>query len=151
MLGLGAGGACSGQGDNGAALVRWRITTTSKGDVTQSLCSFSDPPSFINVAIDQVELVADRLDAVAPTPPNDFPCVASEGTTGFIIPVGTYAFSLRALACGGTLPVGFVPPPQIRDVRAGEITNLNAIEILIPPCTAITCADAGNRMAACPQ
>lgn len=64
-----------------------------------------------------------------------FPCDSGVGTTHFVIPEGRYAISLRPLDATGeplTTQDGIqVPAPIIREVRAGQITNLNANLIIV--------------------
>jgi hypothetical protein len=59
-----------------------------------------------------------------------FACGPLQQTTNFELPPGTYLLALEALRCGRT--VGYTPPGVVRTVRAGEITNLDAVEIVIP-------------------
>ena len=141
-------GLCGCAADNhvGAAVVRWRLALSSTG-VSVAGCQLVDSSSFVAVAVDDMALVAQRLDVAAEPLTFPFRCGPTEGTTPFTIPTGTYAFSLHALACGGSLPVGYAPPPQVRDVRAGEVTNLNAVEILIPPCTSPQCLGGDASLA----
>lgn len=57
-----------------------------------------------------------------------FPCAAETGTTGFVIPEGSYGISVIPLDAEG-VPVGpaegvVAPAPSQRGVRAGELTSL---------------------------
>jgi hypothetical protein len=137
---LGAG--CSAPGDGGAVLVRWRLLVGPTG-VPRPDCSINEPSLGINLTVDTLQLVVSALppappDAgVVPLPP--FRCIASEGTTPFKIPPGDYQMRLEAYACDGQRSVGLSPPPLVRSVRLGEITNLGAIAILIPPCETVRC------------
>jgi hypothetical protein len=135
------GAACSSPGDGGAVLVRWRLLVGPTG-VPHSDCSISEPSLGIDVTVDTLRLIVSDL---PPAPPDEvvtlppFRCIASEGTTPFKIPPGDYQLRLQAYACGGQRSVGLSPPPLVRSVRLGEITNLGAIAILIPPCETIRC------------
>jgi hypothetical protein len=117
--------------------VRWRIVDAAQGQ-QESDCTAGSGAS--QVVVDQVELmVADSAGKLVACPSCTFPCGPLEGTTAFALPTATYAFTLRALASCQS-PLGFTPPTVTRSVKAGEITNLGAIEILIPagttdPCT----------------
>jgi hypothetical protein len=70
-----------------------------------------------------------------------FNCAPLEQTTRFEIPAGSYLFRLSALACGS--PIGSSPPPVTRQVLTGEVTNLDAIAIGIPPGTVNPPCDGG--------
>jgi hypothetical protein len=104
----------------------------------------------VDVIIDTVrlEIVPVAGDGGAPgtaldCPSCSEPCAAGEDTTSFDVPPGDYLLSIEALRCG--VPVGYTPPAVQRSVRVGEITNLNAVEILIPPgvSTPASCGDGG--------
>ena len=73
-----------------------------------------------------------------------FPCAPLEHATRFEVPPGRFRLSLEALRCNQ--PIGVSPPAVVRDIRAGETTNLGAIEILIPPGTPSipACGDGGT-------
>lgn len=134
---------CSSPGDGGAILVRWRLLVGPTG-VPHSDCSISEPSLGINIVVDTLRLM---VSALSPVPPDagvvelpSFRCIASEGTTPFKIPPGDYQIRLAAYACDGQRSVGLSPPPLVRSVRLGEITNLGAIGILIPPCETALCS-----------
>ena len=138
LLGIG----CSAQGDGGAVLVRWRLLVGPTG-VPRSDCRIREPSLGIDIEVDTLQLV---VGALPPAPPDvgvvalpPFRCIASEGTTPFKIPPGDYQMRLKAYACNGQRSVGLSPPPLVRSVRLGEITNLGAIAILIPPCETVLC------------
>jgi hypothetical protein len=64
-----------------------------------------------------------------------FACNLREATTPFVVPPGRYALSLEALDAAG---VGFVdaastPAPTVRDVKEGEIVNLDVVELGVHP------------------
>jgi hypothetical protein len=136
------GTGCSAPGDGGAVLVRWRLLVGPTG-VPRSDCRIREPRLNIDIEVDTLQLMVSPLPPAAPDagvvelPP--FRCNASEGTTPFRIPPGDYQMRLEAFACEGARRVGLSPPPLIRTVRVGEITNLGAIAILIPPCETVLC------------
>lgn len=160
--------ACTG-GDRGAVVVRWRITDSTTGSPASGGCGTACAGKSYNssfccasigghdVIIDGVELVAIPLGsdggaAVADCKSCRFACNPPESTTQFELRPGDYLLSLRALRCGAV--VGDTPPGVIHTVRAGEITNLNAIQILLTPPAAnapISCggADGGAAMPVC--
>jgi len=140
-------GACA-TGDGGAVVVRWRLIDASTGGAASN-CDVVDPSASIDLTVDEMRLRielasapdggASELDCASCT----FPCAPLEWTTDFEIPEGSYRFSLEARRCG--VPVGNAPPAVVRAVRRGEITNLNAIGISVPPCTVTpaSCPDGG--------
>ncbi len=148
LLGLAAAG-CS-NGDGGAVVVRWRLIDASTGGAAAG-CDVDDAPASIKVHVDQMRLLifpagsstadggAGALDCASCR----FPCAPLEWTTNFEIPEGTWRFSLLASSCG--VPVGNAPPPVVRSVTRGQITNLNAIGVSMPPCTLAptACPDGG--------
>jgi hypothetical protein len=142
--------ACT-SGNGGAAVVRWRLVDSETG---MPMPGCDVPQSSTRAHADQIRL---RLtDAVAGIDVDCksclFDCAPLEGTTAFEIGAGTYRFSVEALRCGRT--VGSAPPPVVRTVQRGEITNLSAIGIAVPPCERTpatcdapppgSCADGGN-------
>jgi len=153
--------ACSRQ--KGAVVVRWRLVdgTTSAGTVanscearapdaaccarvaSQEYASITNPTGAHDVNIDSISLHIERaagdagvFDVEVPCASCCFTCASDndrggEHTTNFEIPEGTYKLWLQFLRCG--VPIGDVPAAVVRQVTAGEITNLNAIEIRIDP------------------
>jgi hypothetical protein len=166
------GSACS--RDKGAVVVRWRLIDGSTGTSPNGSCSGRqasagaggccglvhsdrdglDPAATHAVTIDRIRLHVQRVaDADAGLPASleqpcsscCFSCTPSEHTTNFELCEGNYKLWLEALRCGR--PVGDVPPAVVRRVTAGEITNLDAIEIRINPSTVTPAAcdvDAGT-------
>jgi hypothetical protein len=123
----------------GAVVVRWRPVDSFGG---RQLGCTSD-----RLVIDQVRLDAVRLDVDGGRvvcPSCTFQCGLFEGTTAFELPAGRYQLGIEALSCG--VRVGGAPPQVVRCVRGGEVTNLNAVEILVSPCEYTRCGmppDAG--------
>jgi hypothetical protein len=155
---LGLAGCSSGNG--GAVVVRWQLVDPQIGpDGKPANCINADPgaccidlnhdPKALphDVVVDTVRLRLSQLgdggESEVACPSCSSACSALEHTTSFDIVPGAYLLSIEALRCGA--PVGRTPPEVQRNVIAGEITNLNAIEILIPPgtCTPTSCDDAG--------
>jgi hypothetical protein len=109
--------------------VRWRLVSAASGAPAPGCLVSSDGRN--SVSVEQVELVVrDPGGNVVTCDSCRFPCAPLEGTTRFSIPEGSYSFAVRGIKCGGT--VGFSTPAVVRAIRAGGVTNLNAIEILIP-------------------
>ena len=162
------GGSC-GSGGGGAVVVRWRLvdpetgsdpcgcTAPAASQAQSSWCCVNvgsltgscSPPTGNDVVIDSVRLrIRSLADGGVAGP--EVPCASCcagcadvEHTTSFEIPPGDYVLSIEALRCG--VPIGATPPGLVRTVRAGEITNLNAIEIVVPATAngPVSCGDAG--------
>lgn len=161
-LGASASG-CSG-GDRGAVVVRWKLIEGATGTQPSS-CHGVDVPSGAccgaihagsdsrAVLIDHIRLRAARIvdggEVEVGCPSCCFSCAPLEHTTQFELPPGDYRLSLEALRCGRL--VGYTPPAQVRTVHAGEIANLSAIEILLPPetDTPALCDDGLDEPASC--
>jgi hypothetical protein len=135
-------------GSGGAVVVRWRLIDSSTGGAAAG-CDVVNPGASVSAHVDHMRLriaaavAPDGGGGVLDCPSCLFPCAPLEWTTNFEIPEGDYRFSLEASSCG--VPVGNSPPPVIRAVRRGEITNLNAIGIDVAPCTVTpaACPDGG--------
>jgi hypothetical protein len=140
-------GACA-SGDGGAVVVRWRLIDSSTGGAATT-CDLEDPQAKVSVRVDTMRLAIFPASAPdggvteVPCPSCVFPCAPLEWTTNFEIPEGSYRFALEARACG--VVVGNSPPAMLRSVQRGEITNLDAIGVAMPPCTVTptTCPDGG--------
>jgi hypothetical protein len=65
--------------------------------------------------------------------PSSWPCERSHGTTLFDIPAGRKALWIE-VSCGGDAGTGShvqVPEPIVRDIVEGEVTQLNALLIVV--------------------
>jgi hypothetical protein len=141
-------GGCEGSG--GAASVRWRISVQQTGqaldprDVSDGqgvCCEHQGSAGCAGQPGWQVEkialVVADAVTGVPlPELADDqqliFPCGARERTTPFILPIGTFALSLRAFASAQPLlPQASTPEPSVRVIKKGEIVNLDVIEVQV--------------------
>lgn len=94
---------------------------------------------------DEVAQIAAIRFALLPVASGDDPCAVGDacrfscrsgvGTTPFVIPAGRYAISLRPLDADGealALEDGVqVPAAILREVRLGELTNLNVNLIIV--------------------
>lgn len=140
LLSLLACGCTSGSG--GAAVVRWRLIDTETG---MPMPGCDVPTQSPRAHADQIRLHW----AGADTGHVDFDCAPLEGTTAFEIGAGSYRFSVEALRCGAT--VGSSPPPVVRTVARGEITNLSAIGISVSPCVRTPAACGDPPANACPD
>ncbi|HKA88720.1 MAG TPA: hypothetical protein VKE22_13720 [Haliangiales bacterium] len=68
--------------------------------------------------------------------PNTFPCERQRGTTQFDIPPGRKEITIRPDCASGPALV-VVPPPLVRDIVKGDVTELNALLITVPSAGAI--------------
>jgi hypothetical protein len=155
LLAVAASGCVS--GDGGAVVVRWRLIDQALGSSPAGCMHSTADSSWCCISVGGQDLIIDSIvlrvvpvvGGAAQQPAEvtcqscSFPCSPFEHTTHFEIPPGTYLLSLEARRCG--MPVGLTPPGVVRSVRAGEITNLDAIEIAIPigTCAPLVCGDGG--------
>lgn len=139
----------------GAASVRWAVFDQTTGQRASGGCRHDNNGANIHVTIDEVEILVRYVEGSAPDGGGEgptcsrcrFECTVGEGTTPFELPPGIYTFALRALRCGQK--VGMTPPSVVRTVRPGEITNLDAVQILLPPCERTLCLDGGEPPRTC--
>ena len=129
------------QGKGGAVSVRWRLRDLTTGEqfnprdvgVAGGACAHQNP----TWTIQDVSLVlADPATGVPmmsrPEWEAEFDCSQREGTTPFELPVGTFALSIQPTTVspeGGAVAAA----PQVREIRAGEIVNLDIVEIGVNP------------------
>jgi hypothetical protein len=136
-------------GDQGAVSVRWRIVEKQSGRIHDpgSLaaadgtgacqCTLENPDCspVCQWKVQAVHLVVRDPVTLAAAPVDDvdvtFPCRVREATTRFTIPPGRWAISLAATGDSTTNPT--TPPPDVRDVKRGQINNLDVIEISVCP------------------
>lgn len=140
--------ACTDTGTGGGAVVaRWRLVDATTGQPRGS-CEVVNPSpgAQIDVIVDTVRVVVRALEDnhEIDCPHCEFACGALEGTTSFSFEEGVYSIGVEARSCG--VPVGHPPAPVVRRIRKGEVTNLSALGILIPPCERTRC-EAGVPMA----
>ena len=145
LLWVVAASACAADSEVGAVVVRWRLLDGASGQL--SGCTVGAAGS--SLTVEQIALEISQLDGTPVTCDSCvFTCGPLEGTTRFSIRANqSYLFRLRALSCGQ--PVGDSPPPVVRNVKPGEVTNLNAVEILIPPCEHPRCDGGAAQGATC--
>lgn len=150
---LGTMPAC--QGDRGAVSFRWRILDKTTGllsdprdhggeggaclkrtnqTILRNCEPFGDGWWIKHVRLDVADPVSGQKTFIE-SRFVEFTCRTREATTEFEIPLGTWALSVRAVnppdpPCA---KVGTTPPPQVRDVKKGEIVNLDVIEIAVNP------------------
>jgi len=72
----------------------------------------------------------------AETCPSTFPCDRLRGATQFDIAPGRKAIEIRPDCASGPARV-IVPPPLVRDIVKGDVTELNALLITVPSAGAI--------------
>jgi hypothetical protein len=137
-------------GDQGAVSVRWRIVDKASGrihdpgslpsaDGTGACHCTKDNPdcSTCEWRIQSVKLIMRDPVSLAPAPIDDvdvtFPCRVRESTTRFTIPEGRWSISLEALGDPMINTQPTTPAPDVRDVRRGQINNLDVIEIAVCP------------------
>lgn len=70
------------------------------------------------------------------TCPNVFPCERLRAATQFDIPPGRKEITIRPECASGPALV-VVPPPLVRDIVQGDVTELNALLITVPSAGAI--------------
>jgi len=145
-----AASGCS-PGGGGAAVVRWRLIDARTGAPAPGCEVYDEARRELLVRVDQIRLEVADAASGAPVACASclFACAPLEGTTTFELPTGNYRFALAALRCGAL--VGDAPPPVVRSVQRGEITNLSAIGVTIPTCarTPAACPDADAGRFAC--
>ena len=143
------------RGDGGSVVVRWRLVDQATGAAPAGCraqdrafcCASLDGAAVIveavRLRITPVESASDGAAADIDCLSCRFPCSPLEQATRFEVPPGRYRLSIEALRCDR--PIGVTPPGVVREVRAGETTNLGAIEIRLLPGTPSlpACADAG--------
>lgn len=155
--------------DKGAVLVRWRLVDASTGQ-GPAQCSAEVATQLLreaavagggaccagvrserlgrsaDVIIDHIRLRAQAVADVDQVEVKDVACPSCcaacsrfEHTTEFELPPGEYKLWIEPLRCG--VKVGNTPPAVVRTVTAGEITNLNSIEVRVDPETtaALSC------------
>jgi hypothetical protein len=136
-------------GDQGAVSVRWRIVEKQSGkihdpgslpsaDGTGACQCTLDNPDCSPVCqwkVQSVKLLVRDPVTLDPAPVDDvdvtFPCRVREATTRFAIPAGRWAVSLSASGDATTNPT--TPAPDVREVKHGQINNLDVIEISVCP------------------
>jgi hypothetical protein len=136
-------------GAGGAVSVRWRISVQQTGqaldprDVSDGngVCCERQGRTGCNGQpgwqVEKIALVV--ADATTGVPLLElegderliFPCGARERTTPFILPIGSFALSLRAFAPEPSLQQAHTPEPTVRVVKKGEIVNLDVIEVQV--------------------
>jgi hypothetical protein len=65
-------------------------------------------------------------------PVRSWPCEGLRGTTGFEIAAGRKELWIEVLCPDGSLANVVVPEPIVRDIADGEVTQLNALLIVVP-------------------
>lgn len=139
-------------GDLGAVSVRWRIVDKASGVVSDPRavadplvpggCACTVPsgacPRGSGFHIARVQLQVTDPSSGELVPVDDrytlFECTRSEATTGFRIPEGLHALSLRAFdPADPARPQATTPPPVVRQLSRGEIVNLDLIELAVDP------------------
>ncbi len=140
--------------EGGAVSVRWRIVDLTTGDqwdpgdvqaANGDCCYYRDTQTNQCTAANAWEIQNDMRIVLAdpstgtvvtlaqPLPP--FFCSLREKTTAFIVPPGTYAVSLTVTNIDGSgqaAPVA-LPSPSVREIIAGDVVNLDVIEIGVNP------------------
>jgi len=157
-------------GELGAVSVRWRIVDKQSGAVIDPRavadplvaggCACVPPsgscPRGCGFRITRVQLRVTNPTTGETIPVDErytlFECTAREATTGFRIPEGEHALSLRAFdPADPDRPQATTPPPVVRQLSRGEIVNLDLIELAVDPAPlASQVADGGVADAACP-
>jgi hypothetical protein len=139
-------------GELGAVSVRWRIVDKQTGIVSDPRnvadplvpggCACTPPsgacPRGCGFKIARVQLRVTDPTTGAEIPVDDrytlFDCARGEATTGFRIPEGEHALSLRAFdPAEPDRPQATTPPPVLRQLSRGAIVNLDLVELAVDP------------------
>jgi hypothetical protein len=127
--------------DGGAVEVRWDIQYGGQDCTSGTLCRRGNRITCETAQVEAVKLKLTPNDALV-DPCEDtekcrFVCDRKVGTTTFFIPEGEYAMSLVVLDENGTeigTEQATVSAPLVRQVREGELTNLNVNLIIVTRC-----------------
>jgi hypothetical protein len=131
VFGLGCGGCI--EIDGGAVEARWVLRTNSGIALT---CDDDRARiDAIRFILDLQNEEANGADPCGDDPRCEFRCERGVGTTPFFIPDGMYAISLQVLDANATA-LGprdgvIVPSALVRQVRTGQLTNLNVNLIIV--------------------
>ncbi len=82
-------------------------------------------------ALGTVQLRGQRLDASGSFASEEWECDRNHGVTKFEIAEGRWAFDLQVLCEDFRVADVRVPDPIVRDVRDGEVVQLNALLIVL--------------------
>jgi hypothetical protein len=80
---------------------------------------------------ESIQLTATRVDAEDDYASDAWACDRYHGVTKFEIPEGRWAMELLVRCVGGDVANVGVPDPIVRDVRDGEVAQLNALLIVL--------------------
>lgn len=144
VLGLAAAGACV-EVNGGAVELSWSLRTFE--DTTTS-CAQAN--------VNEIRLIwEDASDSPdggnRPGTHADFDCVENRGVTGFDVPEGDQLLRVQPICEDGnpaTEHTYEVPPPILRQVRAGEVVTLNSLLVVVG-CqnnTGCTCAPRSSMV-----
>ena len=78
-----------------------------------------------------VRLLAERIDATGEYSSEEWDCDRRHGVTEFEIAEGRWGMELVVTCEDGSAAGVLVPDPIVRDVRAGEVVQLNALLIVL--------------------
>jgi hypothetical protein len=146
-------GGCEGKG--GAVSVRWRVVDLASGIIYDpemlkvddgSCCGNNNNNTFCGSnnswIIETVSIVLESPSGQSDGGTGDFgltpfPCSIREKTTPFTLPEGTFAITIDVVNVDGApdhapQPVA-LPPPSVRTIVAGNVVNLDVIEIGVNP------------------
>jgi hypothetical protein len=144
------------QGTGGAVSVRWRIRDLVSGRIwdpdetanrdaeTPGVCCPISEGGLCTAAnawiVDRVRIVlsdpktgAENLDPKLGK--YVYPCAVREATTDWELPLGRWALTLQATAhdFAGTPVLAATPAPEVRELTAGGVVNLQVIEVSVDP------------------
>jgi hypothetical protein len=156
VLGLVVAAWAGCQGNGGAVSVRWRVRDLRSGtswdptdiahrDRTETgVCC---PIANNDVCTEQNAWIVDGVQIVLRDPATgdinrdphlgnfSYRCAEREATTDWSLPVGRWAVSLIAQAhdYNGMTVQAATPAPEVRDLTAGGVVNLQVIEVAVDP------------------
>lgn len=126
--------------DGGAVEVRWDLQYGGRDCTSGTLCRRGNRISCLTAQVGAVQLRLSPSDGQSDPCDSErcrFGCDRKVGTTTFFVPEGEYAMSLIVLDQDmAEIPIDevSVPAPLVRQVREGELTNLNVNLIIVTRC-----------------
>jgi hypothetical protein len=120
--------------DGGAVELAWEVRSRGPyGCVREENGSVVDRISDVSLCVRACAVVADG-ECVGDTecPVRSWPCEGLRGTTTFEIVAGRKELWIEVKCPDGSPANVIVPEPIVRDIADGEVTQLNALLIVVP-------------------